>query len=92
MSLGWHIGALKGDTYYFKEGGGAGFHSEMRIYPARRLASVIIVNATDFRSNAVLSDLDHRFVESSNDQPGAHDAPQRGKAAADPGDVGHEER
>jgi CubicO group peptidase (beta-lactamase class C family) len=24
MSLGWHLGTLKGDTYYFKEGGGRG--------------------------------------------------------------------
>jgi CubicO group peptidase (beta-lactamase class C family) len=58
MSLGWNLGGLKEEPYYFKEGGGAGFHGEMRIYPRRKLASVILVNATDFRSNAILSDLD----------------------------------
>jgi CubicO group peptidase (beta-lactamase class C family) len=63
MSLGWHVGALGTELYYFKEGGGAGFHSEMRIYPTRKLASVIMVNATDFRSNALLSDLDQRFED-----------------------------
>ncbi len=64
MTLGWHVGHIGtrgGESYYFKEGGGAGFHSEMRIYPTKRFASVIMANATDFRSNAVLSDLDQRF-------------------------------
>ena len=30
MTLGWHIG--NGTAYFFKEGGGGGFHSEMRVY------------------------------------------------------------
>lgn len=35
MTLGWHLGKTNGIAYYFKEGGGGGFHSEMRIYPSR---------------------------------------------------------
>lgn len=62
MTLGWHIGTLQGTKYFFKEGGGGGFHSEMRVYPTRELASVIMVNSTEFNSNAFLSDLDETFL------------------------------
>lgn len=63
MTLGWHINTLAEATYYFKEGGGAGFHSEMRIYPERGLASVIMTNRTAFNSNKVLSELDSYFMK-----------------------------
>ncbi len=63
MTLGWHIGKLNGVTYYYKEGGGAGFHSEMRIYPDNGLASVIMANRTSFNSRKVLSELDVNFVK-----------------------------
>jgi len=63
MTLGWHIGELNGVRYYYKEGGGAGFHSEMRIYPEKGVASVIMVNRTSFNSRKVLSRLDKNFVE-----------------------------
>jgi D-alanyl-D-alanine carboxypeptidase len=62
MTLGWHIGRIEGRPYYFKEGGGAGFHCEMRMYPDQGLASVIMVNRTSFNSNAFLSRLDKEFV------------------------------
>jgi CubicO group peptidase (beta-lactamase class C family) len=62
MTLGWHIGRIEGQPYYFKEGGGAGFHCEMRMYPAQGLASVIMVNRTSFKSNAFLSRLDKEFI------------------------------
>lgn len=62
MTLGWHIGRIGGRPYYFKEGGGAGFHCEMRMYPDRVLASVIMVNRTSFDSTGVLSELDREFM------------------------------
>lgn len=62
MTLGWHIGDLNGIGYFYKEGGGAGFHSEMRIYPAAGLASVIMTNRTSFDSTKQLSKLDRNFV------------------------------
>ena len=62
MTLGWHVGDLQGTRYFFKEGGGGGFHSEMRIYPTLRLASVIMVNSTEFNSNRSLSELDEVFL------------------------------
>ena len=58
MTLGWHIGELNEKKYYFKEGGGAGFHSEMRIYPDINLATVLMVNRTSFNTRKQLSKLD----------------------------------
>jgi len=62
MTLGWHIGDLDGIKYYYKEGGGAGFHCEMRVYPDSGIASVIMVNRTTFNTNKQLSKLDISFV------------------------------
>ena len=36
MILGWHVGKANGVAHFFKEGGGGGFHSEMRLYPESR--------------------------------------------------------
>ena len=58
MSYGWHIAESGGQVYYFKEGGGAGFHSEMRIYPDSGVASVLMANRTAFNVKEVLSTLD----------------------------------
>ena len=63
MTLGWHIGELQGVRYFFKEGGGGGFHCEMRVYPTRGLGSVVMVNSTEFNSNASLSSLDRLVLE-----------------------------
>ncbi|MDX1810946.1 MAG: serine hydrolase domain-containing protein [Gammaproteobacteria bacterium] len=62
MTLGWHIDKLNGATYYYKEGGGAGFHCEMRIYPDSGLASVVMTNRTSFDSRKILTELDMNFV------------------------------
>jgi len=66
MTLGWHIGSLSGAKYYFKEGGGAGFHCEMRIYPDMGLASVMIVNKTSLNTKKELSQLDSGFIKKYN--------------------------
>jgi D-alanyl-D-alanine carboxypeptidase len=52
----------KGIQQSTKEGGGAGFHSEMRIYPTSGIASVIMTNKTSFNSRAILSELDAVFL------------------------------
>ena len=62
MTLGLHIGELNGVKYYFKEGGGAGFHCEMRIYPDSGIVSVMMVNRTSFNTNRNLSKLDSSFI------------------------------
>jgi D-alanyl-D-alanine carboxypeptidase len=63
MTLGWHIGEIPGTAYFYKEGGGGGFHSEMRIYPTRGMATVVLANSTEFKSTRFLNRYDHNFLE-----------------------------
>lgn len=58
MTLGWHIGELQGVQFFYKEGGGGGFHCEMRLYPARSVATVLMTNATGFDVKRCLNTLD----------------------------------
>ena len=46
MTLGWHVGSLGGERCLFKEGGGGGFHTMMRLYPHRGIGTVFMANAT----------------------------------------------
>ncbi|HVL75958.1 MAG TPA: serine hydrolase domain-containing protein [Noviherbaspirillum sp.] len=64
MTPGWHVGKTRGVDYLFKEGGGGGFHCEMRIYPTRGIATVVLANSTDFKSTGLLNRIDHAFLES----------------------------
>ncbi len=68
MTLGWVIGKLRGVRYFGKQGGGLGFHGNLRIYPELGLASAMLANRTelspgpiDARSDA----LDEAFVLTS---------------------------
>jgi len=62
MSVGWHIGKLEGIKYFYKEGGGAGFHCEMRIYPSEGLGSVIMTNRTSLNTKKILGRIDNSFL------------------------------
>jgi D-alanyl-D-alanine carboxypeptidase len=62
MTLGWHVGQVNGEPYLFKEGGGGGFHAEMRIYPERGIGSVVMVSSTDFDSTGFLNRVDQPFL------------------------------
>lgn len=64
MTLGWHLGEADGAVYFFKEGGGGGFHGEMRVYPAKGIASVVMTNDTEFSSTRFLNRADRVFLES----------------------------
>ncbi len=61
MTLGWHIGSADGVRFFFKEGGGGGFRSEMRIYPKAGIASVVMVNNASFNPGAFLKNVDREF-------------------------------
>jgi hypothetical protein len=63
MTLGWHVGATDGSVYFFKEGGGGGFHSEMRLYPTTGNASVVMVNSAEFNSTKFLNRVDCVYLE-----------------------------
>ncbi|HJQ88527.1 MAG TPA: serine hydrolase domain-containing protein [Propionibacteriaceae bacterium] len=62
MTLGWHVGEVNGERYLFKEGGGGGFHAEMRIYPERGVGTVVMVSNTDFDSTGFLNRVDQPFL------------------------------
>jgi D-alanyl-D-alanine carboxypeptidase len=65
MTLGWHIGSNAGRTFYFKEGGGGGFHCLMRVYRDAGVGSVVMTNATSFDVHAALDALDARFLSAA---------------------------
>jgi D-alanyl-D-alanine carboxypeptidase len=62
MTLGWHTGELAGVPFFYKEGGGGGFHHLMRVYPASGVATVVMTNATGFDVKQCLNRLDAQFV------------------------------
>jgi D-alanyl-D-alanine carboxypeptidase len=62
MTLGWHVSETQGVRYFFKEGGGGGFHAEMRLYPSEGMASVVMVNNTQFDSSKFLNRVDSAFL------------------------------
>ena len=62
MTLGWHIGSVDGTRFFFKEGGGGGFHCMMRVYPEDGIGTVLMTNATGFDVRRFLDDTDQGFV------------------------------
>jgi D-alanyl-D-alanine carboxypeptidase len=65
MTLGWHIGDLDGMRFFYKEGGGGGFHSMMRVYPASGIATIIMTNATGFAVRECLDTVDRQFLDTT---------------------------
>ena len=62
MTLGWHVGRLGRIPFFFKEGGGGGFHCEMRIYPAPGVGTVLMTNATGFDVKRCLNAVDRQYL------------------------------
>lgn len=62
MTLGWHMGDLNGIPFFYKEGGGGGFHCEMRVYRVNRLATTVMTNATGFDVKGCLNSQDAAFL------------------------------
>lgn len=62
MTHGWHIESLGTIRYFYKEGGGGGFHSMMRLYPERGIGTVVMTNATVFDVAGLLDRLDRAFL------------------------------
>lgn len=57
MTLGWHRREVRGEPVLFKEGGGGGFHCEMRLYPGRQLGAVVMTNSTGSNTRQLLDEL-----------------------------------
>ena len=64
MTLGWHIGDRDDGPFFYKEGGGGGFHSMMRLYRGERdgIGTVVMTNATGFDVKDLLDTIDPWFV------------------------------
>ena len=65
MTLGWHIGNLNGQRFFYKENGGGGFHCMMRLYPCGRVGTVAMTNATGFDVRRLLDTIDPAFLPES---------------------------
>lgn len=52
-ALGWVIGEVDGEPYFGKQGGGLGFHGNLRIYPARGIATVLLSNRTEISAGPI---------------------------------------
>ncbi|MGE5358912.1 MAG: serine hydrolase domain-containing protein [Bacteroidales bacterium] len=61
MTLGWHIGSSLAGRFFFKEGGGGGFHCLMRLYPDEGFGTVLMANTTSLRVHRILDDVDGRI-------------------------------
>lgn len=53
MTLGWLASALRGERYFGKQGGGLGFHGNVRVYPDRGLATVLLANRTEVAAGPI---------------------------------------
>lgn len=62
MTPGWHMGRSGNARFYFKEGGGGGFHCMMRVYRDAGIATVVMANATGFNARACLNAADQSFL------------------------------
>ena len=69
MTLGWHIGDLDGTRFFYKEGGGGGFHCMMRLYLEDGIGTVVMTNATGFDVRRLLDTMDASFIASPRVQP-----------------------
>ena len=65
MTLGWHRTADAGASCLFKEGGGGGFHCLMRLYPAQRIGTIVMTNATGVDVAALLDSVDPLILETA---------------------------
>lgn len=53
MTLGWVTGRLGGARYLGKQGGGLGFHGNLRVYPDHGLATVLLANSTEITAGPI---------------------------------------
>jgi len=61
MSYSWFTGMLGNNRYFAHAGGGGGYYVELRLYPGRRLGSVIMFNRSGMRDERFLDRVD-RFL------------------------------
>lgn len=52
-TLGWRRGRASGIRYYGKPGGGPGFQSNIRLYPEKGIATILIMNRTGVSEGSI---------------------------------------
>lgn len=62
LGLSWFLGTLGEDKYYTHAGGGGGYYCEIRLYPKKKLASVILFNRTGVSDERFLDNIDKFFL------------------------------
>jgi len=62
MSMGWFLGRINGHNYICHAGGGAGYYSEIRVYPEMNKGSVIMFNSSGMKDKRVLDSIDKQFI------------------------------
>ena len=63
MALGWFLGNLVGHKYFCHAGGGVGYYCEIRMYPALKISSVIIMNRSGMKDERILDKLDIKYLK-----------------------------
>ena len=53
MTLGWRTGSINGVAYFEKPGGGPGGHSNIRIYPEKKMATIYLINKTEVSESTI---------------------------------------
>jgi hypothetical protein len=74
MTLGWHVGDRDGAPFFYKEGGGGGFHCLMRVYPSAGIGTVVMTNATGINVRDLLDQADPAFFAAPG--PGRDGSPR----------------
>jgi len=53
IGLGWRPGSIGGEDYWYHQGGGGGFKSELRLYPGRGYGVAVVASETSFDTGGV---------------------------------------
>jgi CubicO group peptidase (beta-lactamase class C family) len=62
FALAWSIGERDGRRFYGHRGGGLGYVSEVRLYPAKGLGSILLMNMTTASRRVSLDVLDAEYL------------------------------
>lgn len=63
VALAWFIDELNGRRYYYHQGGGIGYVSEVRYYPDSNTVTLVELNATNHHNLQILNQLDEEVIE-----------------------------
>ena len=62
MSLGWFVGKVNDRKYICHAGGGAGYYTEIRIYPEIGKGSIVMFNSSGMKDKRVLDLIDKQLI------------------------------